>query len=150
MSGRTLKAFPMPITTQLWCYELAIDFDVEHDEIEGELPEGAIRFMRAGKVEFVLPSGMDATLTLFWIQGYGGGIFLPFRDATNGSRTYGGGRYLLDTIKGADLGITAETVVLDFNFAYHPSCYYNPKYTCPLAPMENRLQFPVPVGEMSS
>ena len=43
-------------------------------------------------------------LELFWLEAYGGGLFLPFRDATSGSETYGGGRYLLDTVKGADLG----------------------------------------------
>ena len=77
----------------------------------------------------------------------GGGIFVPFRDATNGETTYGGGRYLLDTIKGADLGIGMDEIVLDFNFAYHPSCHYNDKYTCPLSPVENRLAMAVEAGE---
>jgi uncharacterized protein (DUF1684 family) len=87
------------------------------------------------------------TLTLFWIQGYGGGLFLPFKDSTNGSETYGGGRYLYDTIKGADLGASPDAVLLDFNFAYNPSCAYSPQWTCPLAPAENTLRVRIEAGE---
>ena len=100
-----------------------------------------------GQVSFQVPSG-SGTLGLFWIAGYGGGLFLPFRDTTNGAETYGGGRYLYDTIKGADLGATLDELVLDFNYAYHPSCHYNPRWVCPLAPPQNRLDFSIPVGEM--
>jgi hypothetical protein len=94
----------------------------------------------------VLPTG-QGRLTLYWIMGYGGGVFLPFRDATCGHSTYGGGRYLLDTIKGADLGRAGTQIILDFNYAYHPSCTYHHRWVCPLAPMENRLTVPIPVGE---
>jgi uncharacterized protein len=87
------------------------------------------------------------TLTLFWIEGYGGGLFLPFKDLTNRTETYGGGRYLYDTIKGADLSASPEAVILDFNFAYNPSCAYGPDWICPLAPRENALPFPVSAGE---
>jgi uncharacterized protein (DUF1684 family) len=86
-------------------------------------------------------------LDVHWIDVYGGGLFLPFADATNGRSTYGGGRYLLDTVKGADLGGTRNTLVLDFNFAYHPSCAYDPRWSCPLAPPGNRLRDPVEAGE---
>jgi uncharacterized protein len=105
-------------------------------------------FKRAGRVTLPGPLG-GATLSLFWIEGYAGGFFLPFRDATSGSETYGAGRYLLDTIKGADLGgdPARGEIVLDFNMAYHPSCAYDPKWNCPLAPPENRLPVPVRVGE---
>lgn len=63
--------------------------------------------------------------------------------------SYGGGRYLLDTIKGADLGVTRPdgTLVLDFNFAYFPSCAYSSRYVCPLAPPGNRLKGAVRAGE---
>ena len=67
------------------------------------------------------------------------GVFLPFLDETNRSETYGGGRYLLDTIKGADLGREGERLVIDFNYAYNPSCAYNSRWQCPLAPQENWL-----------
>ena len=87
-------------------------------------------------------------LTLFWLSGYGGGVFLPFGDTTNGSETYGAGRYLLDTIKSADLGSNAAgELILDFNFAYNPSCSYSTRYVCPLAPPVNRLPEPVRAGE---
>ena len=61
--------------------------------------------------------------------------------------TYGGGRYLYDTIKGADLGVDETSIVLDFNYAYHPSCAYDERWSCPLAPAENRLDFAVEAGE---
>lgn len=105
---------------------------------------GVIRFVRFGAVD--LPIG---TLAVMWLDEYSGGVFLPFRDATSGKTTYGGGRYLLDTAKGADLGSSGDALVLDFNFAYHPSCVYDPKWTCPLAPLSNRLTAAVEAGELS-
>ncbi|MBU1493015.1 MAG: DUF1684 domain-containing protein [Actinobacteria bacterium] len=86
-------------------------------------------------------------LTLYWLDQYGGGVLLPFRDTTSGTTTYGGGRYLLDTAKGADLGHDGERVILDFNFAYHPSCVHDPRWSCPLAPPEGRLPVPIHGGE---
>jgi len=95
-----------------------------------------------------LASRLSAELTLYWIEGYGGGVFLPFADATSGTETYSGGRYLLDTIKGADLGRAPDgRVILDFNFAYNPSCSYSDHWVCPLAPAGNRLPVAVPAGE---
>ena len=101
-----------------------------------------IPFVRFGVVD--LPVG---TLEVMWLDTYGGGVFLPFRDATSGRTTYGGGRYLLDTAKGADLGVRSDELVLDFNFAYHPSCVHDSTWTCPLAPLENRLAAPIDAGE---
>jgi uncharacterized protein (DUF1684 family) len=103
----------------------------------------AMPLVRFGSV--VLPIG---TLDVYWIDVYGGGVFLPFRDATSGGQSYGGGRYLLDTAKSADLGSTASgELVLDFNFAFHPSCFYDPRWSCPLAPPQNVLSGPVRAGE---
>ena len=90
---------------------------------------------------------MPCSLALYWLDGYGGGVFLPFADATRGDATYGGGRYLLDTVKGADLGEADGRLVLDFNFAYNPSCSYDPRWVCPLSPPENRLDVAVRAGE---
>lgn len=87
------------------------------------------------------------TLDIYWLPVYGGGIFLPFRDGTSGDSTYGAGRYLLDTIKGADLGMSDGQLVLDFNFAYNPSCSYDPQWACPLAPPANALAVEVRAGE---
>jgi uncharacterized protein (DUF1684 family) len=89
-------------------------------------------------------------LELYWLDAYGGGLFLPFRDATAGAETYGAGRYLLDTVKGTDLGEVDGRLVLDFNFAYHPSCAYDPRWACPLAPPANRLAVPIRAGERLS
>jgi uncharacterized protein (DUF1684 family) len=91
--------------------------------------------------------GAPLTLELDWLESYGGGVFLCFRDATSGTETYGGGRYLLDTVKGADLGEEEGKLVLDFNFAYNPSCSYEPSWVCPLAPPANRLGVTVRAGE---
>lgn len=124
-----------------------VDTDIEETVYEGEIgDDGHLAYRRFARVSFELPTGAGA-LSLFWIMGYGGGLFLPFGDATNRDTTYGAGRYLYDTIKGADLGATGSTLLLDFNFAYHPSCAYNPRWVCPLAPPENRLALPVTAGE---
>ena len=86
-------------------------------------------------------------LELYWLEGYGGGLYVPFADATSGAGSFGGGRYLLDTVKGADLGTDDGRLVLDFNFAYNPSCAYDPQWLCPLAPPANRLPIEVRAGE---
>ncbi len=86
-------------------------------------------------------------LEVSWLAGYGGGAFLSFRDTTSGRESYGGGRYVLDTVKGADLGEEDGRLVLDFNFAYNPSCSYDPGWVCPLAPPANRLHVAIEAGE---
>ncbi|MEM7341872.1 MAG: DUF1684 domain-containing protein [Actinomycetota bacterium] len=94
--------------------------------------------------------GEALSLTLFWLETYGGGLFLPFGDTTNGRSTYGGGRYLLDSAKSADLGSPGPGLLtLDFNFAYHPSCLWDPQWPCPLPPPENRLNCAVVAGELA-
>jgi uncharacterized protein len=107
---------------------------------------GTARFLRFGEARFEL-GGAERSLEAFWLDAYGGGIYLSFRDATSGATTYGGGRYLLDTVKGADLGTDVNRLVLDFNFAYQPSCSYDPQWSCPLPPPANRLDVPVNAGE---
>ena len=109
---------------------------------------GLMAFRRFGAVTVPFPAGARR-LELYWMEGYAGGLFLPFRDATNGTETYGAGRYLLDAAKSADLGGDRDrgTLVLDFNFAFQPSCAFDPKWACPLAPPANRLDIPVRAGE---
>ena len=115
--------------------------DVEHsDRSDNTL------FRIAGRLRFDL-EGQTHSLAALWLEAYGGGLFVPFRDATNGTATYGGGRYLLDTVKGADLGSEGDRVILDFNYAYHPSCVYSPKWSCPLSPPSNTLGVEVTAGE---
>jgi uncharacterized protein (DUF1684 family) len=103
-------------------------------------------FTRFGRAQFEL-GGAEQTLDLFWLEGYGGGLFLSFADATSGKETYRACRYLLDTVKGSDLGEHEGRLVLDFNFSYNPSCAYDPRWVCPLAPPGNRLAVPVRAGE---
>lgn len=112
------------------------------------LPEGIMHTRRIAYVHFKLPNtNKQQRLTLYWIEAYGGGLFLPFGDKTNGESTYGGGRYLYDSIKGADLGSEEGRLILDFNYAYNPSCAYNARWVCPLSPPENMLEVQVPSGE---
>jgi uncharacterized protein len=105
--------------------------------------DGIVPFERIGTVAL----SDVGTLDVWWLDSYGGGVFLPLRDGTAGRGTYGGGRYLLDTVKGADLGGNAGRLVVDLNFAYHPSCTYDPRWSCPLAPEGNRTDVPVVAGE---
>jgi uncharacterized protein (DUF1684 family) len=119
--------------------------NAEHFEIPTSGDE-TMAFTRFATVAFEL-RGQRLTLELYWLEGYGGGLFLPFRDATSGRKTYGAGRYLLDTIKGADLGMEGDRLLLDFNFAYNPSCAYDPRWVCPLAPPANRLDADIQAGE---
>jgi uncharacterized protein (DUF1684 family) len=101
----------------------------------------------AGHMALALPGG-TVRLPVLQLLEYAGGLFLPFGDATNGGATYGAGRYLLDTAKGADLGVTANgALILDFNFAYQPSCAFDPRWACPLAPPEARLAIALEAGE---
>ena len=116
-----------------------------------ELPNSASEspaFDRVGIVRLGLPTG-EAALPLFWMRGYAGGLFLPFLDATNGSETYGAGRYLLDTAKSADLGGDpgAGTLIVDANFAFQPSCAFDPRWACPLAGPDSRVPARVEAGE---
>lgn len=111
-------------------------------------PDGVVRYRRAGILE--TPFG---ELSLWWIAAYGGGLFLPVRDATCGKTTYGGGRYLTDTVKGTHgrglewLG--GDRVRLDFNYLYNPSCAYDDAWQCPLAPPENRVPGAIEAGELT-
>ena len=126
--------------------------DMSELEIDTGGEDGVIRYRRAGRLEFTL-AGEPCVLTVFSLIGYGGGLFLPFRDGTSGRETYGAGRYLFDTPKNTDglsLQIEAGTqdVSLDFNYAYNPSCAYDTRWCCPLAPKENWLSVAIRAGEM--
>ena len=116
-----------------------------------ELPNSgsdSLSFRRVGTVRLPFPDG-EQPLSVFWLAGYAGGLFIPFRDATSGRETYAAGRYLVDAAKSADLGgdPARHTLILDFNFAYQPSCAFDPKWACPLAPPENHLDIPIRAGE---
>jgi uncharacterized protein (DUF1684 family) len=107
-----------------------------------------LAFTRFGRIRVPFPQG-ERWLSVFWMVGYAGGLFIPFRDATNGTETYAAGRYLLDAAKSLDLGGDpgAGTIVVDFDYAIQPSCAFDPRWACPLAPPENRLDIAVRAGE---
>ena len=136
-------------------HDPSLRFLVDLEAISGEelvLPagkDGDLRLRPFAKT-VGLQAALGGELTVYWLLGYCGGVFLPFADATSGRETYGAGRYLLDTIKSADLGAGPDgRTVLDFNFAYNPSCAYSVRYVCPLAPRENRLPAAIRAGEMT-
>ncbi|MFI5836426.1 DUF1684 domain-containing protein [Micromonospora sp. NPDC051300] len=109
-------------------------------------PDGVVDYRRVAVAE--TPWG---PLTLWWIDAYGGGLFVPLRDASCGDGSYGGGRYLTDTVKGTfGRGLTVlpgNRVRLDANYLYNPSCAYDDRWACPLAPPENRVDVPLRAGE---
>jgi len=130
-------------------YDPKLRFDAPVEEVESSALEiegsaGSVtRFRRFAVVRF---GGHE--LELYWLEAYGGGVFLPFRDETSGRETYGAGRYLLDTVKGADLGGGDGSLVLDFNFAFNPSCAWSDAWPCPLAPRANWLETRIAGGEL--
>ena len=146
-------------------FEVTIDTDVPPRHMEVSTgSDGVARFDRIGCAH--LPGDSDAAggdaaggdagggdagggdLDVWWLGSYGGGVFVPVKDATSGTATYGGGRYLIDTVKGADLGGDGGRLILDFNFAYNPSCAYDPAWACPLAPAGNTLRRSLLAGEL--
>jgi uncharacterized protein (DUF1684 family) len=135
-----------------WPYDPSLRFTVAVTPVEEparlDIPTGddsITRLVRVGRVH--LPGPFDADLDVWWLDQYAGGIFIPLRDGSAGDTSYGGGRYALDTAKGADHGGDFEGLVLDLNFLYHPSCRYNPAWVCPLAPPGNTISTVLRAGE---
>ena len=138
------SGLPVAAYDPAWRFEIEVETDVEPAHLEVPTgTDGTVVFDRIGRAD--LPG--VGSLDVWWLGSYGGGVFVPLKDASAGRRTYGGGRYLLDTVKGADLGGGPGRLVLDLNFAYNPSCAYDPAWACPLAPPGNVLDVDVPVGE---
>lgn len=132
----------------------AVDVDTAVEPVQHQVVMNAQETMTmttVGQVHFSV-NGQPATLSIYWLEVYGGGLFLPFRDATCPVESYGGGRYLFDTIKGSEFlpvpGVLGwQRIMLDFNYAYNPSCAYDSRWVCPLSPLENRLTVPIRAGE---
>jgi uncharacterized protein len=122
--------------------EVELDTDVDRDEpVAMQTTAGGNQvYRRAGRVRFEV-DGVPAAVTLYESDAQEE-LFVPFRDATSGSETYGAGRYLEVEPPGP-----GGRVVLDFNRAYNPYCAYNAEWSCPLPPIENRLQVPIRAGE---
>ncbi len=99
------------------------------------------QMVRAGKLQFQLQGTQQALTAYRYLDpALQDELFVPFRDLTSGLSTYGGGRYL-------DLQLT-DPLVIDFNRAYNPYCVYNPSYSCPLPPPENKLNLEIRAGEL--
>jgi uncharacterized protein (DUF1684 family) len=136
-------------------FKVAIDTNVPSTKLKATINANETMAMTTvGKVHFNVENE-PVTLSIYWLDIYGGGLFLPFRDTTSSQESYGGGRYLFDTIKGSDFlsdagvdGLGLTQIVLDFNYAYNPSCAYNYRWVCPLAPPENRFPIAIRAGEM--
>jgi uncharacterized protein (DUF1684 family) len=132
------------------CVEADIDTDVEPQRLEVVTSgDESMPMTLVGTASFQLQEERQE-LSLYWIDVYGGGLFLPFRDTS--SSTYGGGRYLIDSVKGSDFlpldgSPHNRRVSLDFNYAYNPSCAYNHRWVCPLVPPQNRLPLEIRAGE---
>jgi uncharacterized protein (DUF1684 family) len=143
--ARDFEELPVPAYDPAWRFRARIEA-AEPQVLDVETgTDGIVHFDRLGVVSL---AGIG-TLDVWSHGGYAGGVFVPVKDASAGKArgTYGGGRYLLDTIKGSDLGGDDGELVLDFNFAYNPSCAYDPAWACPLAPPGNTVAVPIPVGE---
>jgi uncharacterized protein len=147
-AGDPMRTYGVPY----WAYDPALRWRVPVEPVSQPLrlqadtgPDGVTRLEQAGWV--TLPDPVGRRVALWWLDQYGGGLFLPLRDATAGAASYGGGRFLLDTAKGADLGSADGALVIDLNFLYHPSCRYDSRWVCPLAPNGNVIDLPIPAGE---
>ena len=118
----------------------------ETAEFTLETSTGEPRVMaRYGTVRLPLPGG-ERTLTVFVPLGEDAPqrAFIPFRDGTSGSETYGAGRYLDAALARRDGQVWVN---VDFNLAYHPYCAYGEGWTCPLPPRENWLPDTLRAGE---
>jgi uncharacterized protein (DUF1684 family) len=122
--------------------EAELDTDVDPTPIEMETTTGGTQvYRRAGVVRFEV-DGEPAEVTLY-ASDEAHDLFVPFRDATSGTESYGAGRYL--EVDPPHDG----RVRLDFNLAYNPYCAYSPEWSCPLPPGENWLTVPIRAGELS-
>ncbi|MGI9084205.1 MAG: DUF1684 domain-containing protein, partial [Aeromicrobium sp.] len=149
-AGDPLRGTGLPY----WPYDPSWRFTVAlqpADEDERGLDTGDDGSLTMRRVAAVgLPVG--GSLDVWTMHQYAGGLFVPIKDGTAGSAdqnggSYGAGRYLLDTAKGAWLGGDDTSLVLDLNFAYHPSCRYADRWRCPLAALGNTVEVRVEAGE---
>src|SRR5437763_4274332 len=82
-------------------FDVAVETGIEPAHLEVMTgTDGLVRFDRIGFVDM----GSLGRLDVWWLGAYGGGVFVPIRDGLAGTETYGGGRYVIDTVKSADLG----------------------------------------------
>lgn len=132
-----LKYFPVNESLR---FDLEIETFDDPQTIEMQTSTGDLRtFTRYGQIHFLV-AGELTSLTVFASEH---GFFIPFVDSQAGKETYGAGRYL-DPEPNDD-----GSLHVDFNLAYNPYCAYNDLYSCPIPPMENRLNVAIKAGEMN-
>jgi uncharacterized protein (DUF1684 family) len=137
-------------------YEPNIKYQVMAQLIKADAPETVVmrtsterapEYLAYGTVKFTL-AGAEYELKVYQnkklldVKPDDRSLFVPFRDATSGRETYGGGRYV-DCL----IPVTGDQLILDFNKAYNPYCAYNPRYSCVIPPEENHLPIAIEAGE---
>ena len=140
--NRYLRAFRAEgANLSLGARNLKVWTDYRGQDPEANYSTGDVQtYIRYGKIKFEV-EGETVELTVYLAQA-GGGFFLPFMDATNGTDSYDGGRYI-------DIEpMTGDKYLIDFNLAYNPYCAYNEYWSCPIPPKENRLSVRIEAGEM--
>jgi hypothetical protein len=141
----TFEGLPYyPVDESLRFDELTLEPYDGDEPVRFEIPtsDGRTRpAERAGVLRFSLDGSKQRLTAYVFEGGDAANVFVPFVDATSGTETYGAGRYL-DIEREED-----GTYSLDFNLAYHPSCVYDMRFSCPLTPAENRLAVPIRAGE---
>ena len=129
-----------------WRLGAQLDSDVPGagDHVELATSTGQLRHMTlAGQLVFAADGGEHRLTAFLTKDGQGFDVlFVPFRDGTSGTETYGAGRYVEVPYDPQD-----ELLELDFNYAYNPSCVFSPAYDCPYPPPSNRLTVSVRAGE---
>lgn len=120
-------------------------FPEDEPHIEMETSTGEINHYRRWAKAIFEVDGEEASLVIY-SDPWGESLFLPFKDATNGSETYGAGRYLDSDRPGITL-TPDKKIQLDFNYCYNPYCAYSPAFSCPLPPSENWLSVAIKAGE---
>lgn len=136
-----LQYFPVDTQFRFRAHlETIVDGPVFKIQASGKIAD---YYKTIGKLHFKL-NGQDLTLEVYENQSLKAEgktfYFVPFNDATNGTETYSGGRYL-------DFTALADPMELDFNKAYQPYCAYNHEYSCPVPPPANNLKVAITAGE---
>jgi uncharacterized protein (DUF1684 family) len=123
-------------------YRFLVDL-VEEDPVVLKIPRTGgdeVEYTRVGHFVLNFPDGPEK-LAGYSSEAYGKALWVPFRDATSGTESYGAGRYV------EAKALQSGRWYVDLNLAYHPYCAYNEAFTCPMVPFENHLKVAVPVGE---
>ncbi|MEX1248592.1 MAG: DUF1684 domain-containing protein [Anaerolineales bacterium] len=132
---RGLKYFPEIASLR---FEIEVPPFAEQKQVQLPTSTGDVKtYTRYGRFTFQV-EGKQAQLTLFNSPH---GFFLLFVDLLAGTETYGAGRYL------EPQQLSNGLFLVDFNYAYNPYCSYNEMWSCPIPPVENRLNVPIRAGE---